>query len=102
MDFIDDVDLETTLGGGKIDFVAQVADVIHGSVGSRIDLDQIQKASFVNGDTVRAVVAGADFWIFFKAVNSLCQQSRAGCFSGAFGTSEEVCLTDTVGRDCIF
>ena len=48
MHLINDVDLELTLRGGVTHVVAQFADLIHGIVGSTIDLDHIHRAALAD------------------------------------------------------
>ena len=102
MNFINDVDLETPLGGGEVDFIAQFTDVVDAGVGGCVDLDQVHETPFVDGEAVRAVIAGALFDRLLKAVDSLCEQARAGGLAGALGTGKEVSMPDAVCRDRVF
>ena len=102
MDFIDDVDFKTTLGGGKIDLVAQLSNVIHAGIGGSVDLNQVQEATFVDRKAVRAVVAGTFFERVFQAVDPFGQQARAGGFARTFGSGKEISMPNAVSSDGVF
>ena len=99
MDFVDDVDLFPTDTGGKIDLVAQFADVVDGGVGCRIDLNEIEELSVIYGLAVGAMVAGPVFKVFIQAVHSPRKDPGYRCFSCTPGAGEKICMSDTVRPD---
>ncbi len=101
MDFVDDVNFVFALRGGKIDFVAQVADIVHAGVRSRIDLDEIHEAVFVDGLAIFAGVVGALGRVFVETVDCFCKQSRHRGFACAARASEKIGMTYSVCFDGI-
>ena len=101
MDFIDDVDLKLALGRRKIDFVAQVAHIIHAGVGCGVNLDQVEKIALIDTLAVLAVVAGAPGRVFVQAVDRLGQQARHGRLASAARPGKEVSMPHPVGTDGI-
>src|SRR5690606_32769444 len=51
MNFVDDVDLVLAFAGPKANLFAQFAHVVHTVVAGRVDLDQVDHAPFVDGNT---------------------------------------------------
>ena len=81
MDFIDDVDFELALAGGKPDLLAHLADVFHACVGRGIDLDEVDIGIFINRLAMRTLVTGSIGSILRKAVVGFGQQPGGGCLT---------------------
>ena len=57
MDFVDDVNLVTSLDRSVSDFVDKFADLIHAVIGGGVDFDDVRVTAFGDGHAVGAVVA---------------------------------------------
>jgi hypothetical protein len=99
MDFIYNVDLESTFRWREINLFSKIPDVIYSGIGSRVYLYEVQEASFVNGQAAWAFIAGSLRKIFFKAIGCFGDQSGNCCFASSPGPGKEVCVTQTTGGD---
>ncbi len=91
---VDDVDLVLPFAGRKGDLVTQLTHVVHASVGGGVDLDQVQVAGLVDGNTVSALVAGPLRRVLVQAVDRLGQQAGGGGLAGAARPAEQVSVAD--------
>ena len=78
VDFVNDVDFVLPLVGSEVYLVAQITYIFDGSIGSRVDLDQVQETTLIDGYTVRATVARACTWFRIQAIDGFRQQTRHG------------------------
>ena len=88
--FVDDVNFELSLTRRKRNFFAQVAHIINTRVRRSINLDQVEVASFVDGDTRGALVTWADVDIRVLAVQGFCQQARGRRLARAAWSAEQI------------
>ena len=83
VDFVDNIDFVSTLRRRKVDLIAQIAHIVYRCVGGGVDLDQVHEAVFVDGLTMRTLIAGTFGLIVSQAVDGLGKQTRSSGLTGA-------------------
>ncbi len=87
--FVNDINLAPALGGGKVNLVPNLTDVLNAPVAGRIHLYGIHKALFIGGAAHGAGIAGVAF-LGVKAIDRLGDDPGGSGFSGAPGAAEQV------------
>ena len=100
MHLIDDVYLIFAGAGSVSCFVAQVADIVHTVVGSRIHLHHVQNAAVIDALADLTLAAGVSI-DRMQAVDCLCKDLGAGGFAGAAHAGKQVGVAHTAGGDLI-
>src|SRR5450755_4487901 len=101
MNFINDIDLVTSFTGRKGDLLTQVAYIVHAIMTRRINLDQVQKATFIHSLAILTFIARTLRRVRMQAVDTLCQDSRHGRFASAAWPVEQVSVAYTILNDRI-
>ncbi len=99
VDFVDDVDFVAAVAGGEVDLVAQVADVVDAGIAGGVDLDQVEEAGFVDGQTDGTAIVGAVGGVLGGAVDGLGQQAGHGGLARATRAAKEVGVTHAADGD---
>lgn len=97
MNFVNDIDLVPSFAGGKIDLVAQVADVIYPGVGCGVNLNQVEETPFTDGFADRTGIIGPLRRIGVETVDRLRQQTGGCRFARAAWPGEQVSMTNAPG-----
>src|SRR4051794_5099864 len=88
--FIDDVDLRGQHGRGVADPVAKIADVVDTTIAGGVDLDDIGGRVPVDGNTVRADVAGSRLRVVVETIHRLSNDTSGGGFARTSGTAKKI------------
>ena len=97
---VDDVYLILTGTGGVGGFVAQVADIVHAVVGSRVHLHHIEDAAVVDALANFAFAAGVAV-DRMQTVDRLGENFCAGGLAGAAHAGEQIGVAHAVCRDLV-
>ena len=98
MHFVDDIGTQTESGGGVIDLLPDLSDVVHAVVGSGVDFRYIHGRIFQHGPAVFTLVAGIAVHRG-KTVGRPGQNFGAGGLAGAPGAGEEIGMGQPPGLD---
>jgi hypothetical protein len=89
MHFIYDIYLIFSLSGRELDSFPEFSDVVHSSIGSSVDLDDVQRFSVLN--VLANFTLAAGFSVFLpQAIDSFSEETSDSCFSGAPGPGEKI------------
>ena len=101
MHFVDDIGAHLQRCRRIVHLFADLADVVHTVVGSRVNFYDIGGSSGLDSLTGRAGVAGTSVHRMF-AVDCLCQNLRHRSLTCPAGSAEQVSMADTSGFHLIF
>jgi hypothetical protein len=96
VNFVNDVDFIFPLRRGEVDFIAQVADIIHAIIRGGVYFDEIHETVFVDREAMFTLIARTRGRIFRKAVDGFREEPRNGGFSGAARPGKEVRVAHAV------
>src|SRR5581483_1025984 len=101
MSFVEDIDLVFAGGGGHHYFFAQFANAIDTAIGSRIDLNHIERIASGNLTTLLALVARLPvLWVC--AVDGLGKEASHRGLAGAARPGEEIGMSQVTTIECVF
>ena len=101
MHLVDNVDPVFTAGGGVVDLLPQVADIVYAVVGGGVDLYYIVDGAAVQPFTDLACVARLAVHSV-GAVHRLGQDFGAGGFAGAAGAGKQIGVGNATLFDLVF
>lgn len=102
MHLIDDEDAVFATLRGRLHLVGDVADVVDTIVGGGVEFNDIHGGASVDGFAIIAFATCLAVGGRVKAIDCLGEDSGAGSFADAAGPTEEVGLSESVGRDGVF
>ena len=100
MDLVDDIDLILADCRQKGGLVAQVTDIIHAVVGSRVDFRHIKDGAVINTAADLTFSAGVRTGMI-QAVDGLGKNLCTGRFAGAARAGKQIRMSDTARGDLI-
>ena len=101
MYLINTINLVLALRRREVDLVAQVADIVNGCVGRRVNFDEVEEAILVDGFAIFTFVVGTFCRVGIRAIDRLRQQTRERGLPRSARTREEIRVRDAVCRDGI-
>ena len=99
MYLVDDIDGVLTYLWRNAHFLNKCTYILDGVIGGRVEFVYIERALFVESEARFALVTSVVFWRRVKTVNCFSEDTRAGCFSDASWSAEEVSVSEVVLSD---
>ena len=96
MDFVHDIDFVPELGGSEVYLIAQVANVVYAAVGCGVNLDEIERPTFVDRDAPVAGVVGLAVG-GVETVHGLGEDARGARLARAARAAEQVGVSQPAG-----
>ncbi len=101
VDLVDDEHLIFTGRGGDVDLLAEGADVVDAVVRGGVELDEVERASLLDGYARFAFAAGLAVGRGVETVDGLGEDTGARGLADAARSAEEVGLGEATGLDRI-
>ena len=98
--FVDEVNLESSLGRHVLRVLQQLAGIVHAGPRSRIHLDEVHEPAFVDRHACVAIAAGLGDDPT-GAIQGLCQDARHRGLADAPGAGEQVRMVQTLRAERI-